>query len=107
MIKQYYSEVTEIVRRYIENRFKVMALEQTTDEIMFGLRRLNVKPVACGKVETLLQLADLVKFAKYQPGISEHEGMLTLATDIVESTRLREVARSPQAVEKVVAGVES
>lgn len=107
LIKQYYSEVAEIVRRYIENRFKVMALEQTTDEIMFGLRRLNLKPVACGKVETLLQLADLVKFAKYQPGISEHEGTLTLALDIVEATKPREAVPAPQAEHKVVAGVES
>lgn len=105
LIKQYYSEVTEIVRRYIENRFKLMALEQTTDEIMYGLKRLNVKPVACGKVETLLHLGDLVKFAKYQPGVSEHEDMLSLAFDIVEATRPREAVPTPQTEHKVPAGV--
>jgi hypothetical protein len=107
LIKQYYSEVTEIIRRYIENRFKVMALEQTTDEIMSGLKRLKIKQSASSKVETLLQLADLVKFAKYQPGISEHEEMLGLAHDIVEATKVREVAPPPQTSQKVVAGVES
>ena len=107
LIKQYYSEVTEIIRRYVENRFKLMALEQTTDEIMYGLKRLNVKQGVCSKVETLLQLADLVKFAKYQPGVSEHEGMLSLAYDIVEATKPREVVPPPQTQQKVVAGVES
>ena len=108
-IKQYYSEVSEIIRRYIENRFKLMALEQTTDEIMYGLKRLYVKPAICGKVETLLQLSDLVKFAKYQPGISEHEVILSIAFDIVEATKAAEVkpAMQPQTVRQQTAHVES
>lgn len=106
-IKQYYSEVSEIGRRYIENRFRLMALEQTTDEIMYGLKRLSVKPAVCGKVETILQLSDLVKFAKYQPGLSEHEEVLSMAYDIVEATKLVEPTLAEPAVHKETEHVES
>jgi len=106
-IKQYYSEVSEIARRYIENRFRLMALEQTTDEIMYGLKRLHLKPTVCGKTETLLQLSDLVKFAKYQPGLSEHEEILSMAYDIVEATKLVEAKPAAPVVHKETANVES
>jgi len=106
-IKHYYSEVSEILRRYIENRFKLMALEQTTDEIMYGVRRLQLKPAVSSKMETLLRLSDLVKFAKYLPGLSEHEESLMMAYDIVETTRLVEAKPVEQTVSKVAADVES
>ena len=107
LIKQFYSEVSEVLRRYVENRYRLMALEQTTDEIMEGLKRLHVKPSACSKVETVLQLSDLVKFAKYQPGISEHEEVLTMAYDIVETTKLIEPKPAEQPAPRVTADVES
>jgi hypothetical protein len=110
-IKQYYSEASEIIRRYIENRYRLMALEQTTDEIMYGLKRLQLKSAVCGKVEALLQLSDLVKFAKYQPGVSEHEEILSLAFDIVEATKVSEVRSEVHPVmqteQKLTANVES
>lgn len=107
LIKQYYSEVSEILRRYIENRYRLMALEETTDEIMDGLKRSHVKPAVCSKVETLLQLSDLVKFAKYQPGLSEHEEVLTMAYEIVETTKLVDVKPVQQVTPKATADVES
>jgi len=41
LIKQYYSEATEIFRRYLENRYAMQAMEETTDEILAGLRKLR------------------------------------------------------------------
>jgi hypothetical protein len=86
LIKQYYSEVTEIVRRYFENRYGFMALEQTTEEIMHALRKHQHAEAVWDETERLLRRADLVKFAKYQPGIVEHEEMFTVAMDIVDKT---------------------
>jgi hypothetical protein len=106
-IKQYYSEASEILRRYIENRYKLMALEQTTDQIMGGLKGIQVKSSVCGEVETLLQLSDLVKFAKYQPGISEHEEILSMAHDIIDATKLIEASPAEQMETKATANVES
>lgn len=92
LVKAYYSEITEIIRRYIENRFTLMALEQTTDEIMDGLRGARFVPGdVLQQVETMLRRADLVKFAKHQPGTQEHEEMLTLAYAMVDRTKLVEM----------------
>ena len=103
LIKQYYSEVTEIVRRYFENRYGIMALEQTTDEIMAALKRHRHAETIWAETESTLRRADLVKFAKYQPGIPEHEEMLGVAYDIVEKTKLVEAAPSPETEQKVSA----
>ena len=107
LIKEFYSEVSEITRRYIENRFSLSALEQTTDEILFGLKRFQIKPNVESKIETLLQLSDLVKFAKYKPGLSEHEASLSLAFDVVEATKPVAVKPPVQIGQKVTANVES
>ena len=87
LIKQYYSEATEIIRRYFENRYRFMALEQTTDEIMDDLRRHVQLPDLLNETEGLLRRADLVKFAKYQPDIPEHEEMFSGALSIVDRTK--------------------
>ncbi len=87
MVKQYYSEVTEILRRYVENRYAQPALEETTDEILAGLRTQGLPPDLLESCEELLRRADLVKFAKYVPGISDHETTLQGAYAFVERTR--------------------
>lgn len=72
-IKTYYSELTEIVRIYIEDQFKVPAVEMTTAEILQGINPLKINSDAVSKLEHTLQLADLVKFAKMQPGALEND----------------------------------
>ncbi|MER3523500.1 MAG: hypothetical protein C4326_05375 [Ignavibacteria bacterium] len=88
LIKPYYTEVSEIVRRYFEQRFGFAALEQTTDETLHDLRRFAVAHPVFSHTETLLRRADLVKFAKYQPSVSENEEMMTLAFEIVDKTKV-------------------
>ena len=86
-VKQYYSEATEILRRYIEHRFRMMALEETTEEIMDNLRTLHLPPEVLQTAEAMLRRADLVKFAKHQPGTGEHEETMTVAVAFVNTTR--------------------
>ena len=72
-VKEYYSELTEIVRGYIERELKVPALEKTTDEIIDTLKDFNeaetisTSKETIDKLKALLQEADLVKFAKSKP----------------------------------------
>ena len=95
LIKQYYSEVTEVLRRYIERRFEVMALEETTDEILAGLRSKQLDNGVMAETEKILKRADLVKFAKYTPGIPEHEEMMVVVYNVVDKTK--PVAMTPVA----------
>jgi hypothetical protein len=102
LIKEYYSEVTEIIRLYIENRYHVRALEQTTDEILAGVQLFPLPVDIPENLGRILRRADLVKFAKFVPGIPEHEEMMTIAYDIVDRTKLvvpagqREASRTVQ-----------
>jgi hypothetical protein len=96
LIKQYYSEVTEVLRRYIERRFVVMALEETTDEILAGLRSKQLGDGVMAETEKILKRADLVKFAKYQPGIPEHEEMMVVVHDIVDKTKPVAMTPAPE-----------
>lgn len=90
LIKDFYVESTGIFRRYIENRYRQAALEQTTDEILSGLRRLHMPDDLTRGAEQVLRRADLVKFAKQVPGIPEHEETLKFVYDFVDRTKIVE-----------------
>lgn len=78
-VKEYYSELTEIVRGYIERELKVPALENTTDNVLEMLRDFkNAETIATSqetldRLKSLLREADLVKFAKSKPMAIEIE----------------------------------
>lgn len=97
LIKPYYSEVTEIVRRYFEHRFGFQALEKTTDETMDDLRRYAIAHPVLEQTDRILRRADLVKFAKHQASIPEHEETLAVAYEIIDKTKVVETAEHVQA----------
>ncbi|MEE4000199.1 hypothetical protein V1T75_07605 [Tenacibaculum sp. FZY0031] len=72
-VKKYYSELTDIIRGYIERELHVPALESTTDELIDVLRDFNdtnsieTSREIIDKLKDLLQESDLVKFAKSKP----------------------------------------
>jgi hypothetical protein len=85
--KRYYSQVTDVIRQYIERRFSTNAMEQTTDEILSYFGKGLAKEEEKEKLGFLLRLADMVKFAKAQPLPSENETSLQYAFSFVENTR--------------------
>ena len=103
LIKQYYSEATEIFRRYLENRYALQAMEETTDEILAGLRKLRFPDPMLGTAERVLRRADLVKFAKFEPGIADHEEMITVIHDFVDRTKIVRMTPVPGGGEQVAA----
>lgn len=90
--KQYYSEVTEALRTYIENRFEIPAMEQTSDETIdaFRYRRDLLNEKCFTNLSQLLQLADLVKFAKYKPLPDDDNMTLVNAYFFVNDTKKEE-----------------
>lgn len=86
-VKQYYSELTEIIRLYIEQGFEIPAMESTTSEIMEGLgRKGGFNDTIAGRIEYILRLADMVKFAKAIPVPTENEKALEGGIEFVRST---------------------
>ncbi len=90
-LKAYHSELTYIVREYLENRYEIQALESTTDEILRDLADLGFDPSWRDKLREMLQAADLVKFAKAEPPVEFHDSMWQYADDFVQATKKEEV----------------
>ena len=73
-MKEYYSRLSDILRRYIDNRYGISSPELTTDETVRMLQKAAVTTHGqMTLVKELLSLSDMVKFAKYLPRASMHE----------------------------------
>ncbi|MCO5274130.1 MAG: hypothetical protein M9900_04325 [Flavobacteriales bacterium] len=84
--KAYYIGLTEILRSYVEERFQVPALEQTTDEILASLRMSAMPRGQQEQLAPLLRLADMVKFAKWSTLPAENEQAMASAIRLVQET---------------------
>lgn len=86
-LKNYYTQLTGIVREYVEARFKIPAPELTTEETLDLLKAQTLSQEWVSNLGDLLRSADLVKFAKAEPGVALHIGSLKNAVDFVQATR--------------------
>ena len=85
-IKEYYSEITDILRIYIEKVMSVNAMEMTTDEITEAIAKTDLNENTKIKLKKVLVLSDLVKFAKYTPIPPDHESCFNMSVDFVKDT---------------------
>lgn len=86
-VKEYHTELTDVVREYIGRRFEVRSTEKTSDETLRAMKPLleEQKELYTG-LARMLQLADLVKFAKWSATPDENEGCLHTAYMFVRET---------------------
>ena len=89
--KEYYTALTETLRRYIDERFGVNAMELTSSEILDLLRSVPEVKSVYDKLQQILQLADFVKFAKIHPLPNENDLSLVNAYLFVNATKPVEV----------------
>ena len=86
MVKEYHSEITEIIRAYFERKFDLRALELTTTEVNLQLKEKSGASNIIDITNDFLNNADLVKFAKFKPENSVNEEMMKQALEIVNRT---------------------
>lgn len=84
--KEYYTALTDAIRRYINARFEINATEMITSEIIEHLQQVEDKE-ALKDLNELLQTADLVKFAKYDPLMNEKDASLVNAIEFIHETK--------------------
>ena len=84
-VMRFHVEVSEIIRRYFSGRFKIDALEMTSQELLLSLPG----DVSLPGSQRLLGQCDLVKFAKFEPTRAQSEALLETAYEIVETTKPR------------------
>ena len=86
-VKQYYTRLTEITRQYIERQYEIPAMESTTEEILTAFRRANPEDNLLDDIlKELLELADLVKFAREDPLPVDNQTNLNNAYIFVQKT---------------------
>ena len=85
--KEYYTQITDVLRQYIEERYNIQAMEMTSNEILELLSDKLKADVSFGMIEQILKLSDLVKFAKFSPLPDENEVSIRNAYTFVESTK--------------------
>jgi hypothetical protein len=87
-VKHYYTVLTEILREYLEKRFRVSSLEMTTSETLDALVKTGFKrDGSYNNLKSVLTGADLVKFAKHKPDAAENENHFSQSWDFVDVTK--------------------
>lgn len=94
-IKEYYSRLTDVARTYIELRYKVPAMEKTTEELMESMHKGIVKQAFKKELNEVLTLSDFVKFAKAQPDFIENENSMKIVKNFITKTKQVEEEKKP------------
>jgi hypothetical protein len=87
-VKSYFSELSNILREYLENRYRILALESTTDEILDDLKETRFPQLQAMPLQSFLETADLAKFAKHKPSPEDCQEALGYAEKLIKETQL-------------------
>ena len=88
--KEYYTRLTDTLRKYIEERFGFNAMEMTSSEIIDRLNSVDDRKMI-DELKELFTTADLVKFAKYSTLINENDANLVNAVEFINTTKIENV----------------
>ncbi len=90
-IKEYYTEISDIIRHYLENRFRLRAPEMTTEEFLVSARdAAELISEHKNLLKEFLLCCDLVKFAKYAPSTEEINSIFDSAKNFIDQTKENE-----------------
>lgn len=85
--KEFYTELVDILRQYLQGRFGIYAMEMTSTQIVRALRANPDTRMTADEVRAVLSIADFVKFAKVRPLPDDNIRAFTRATSFVEQTK--------------------
>ncbi len=87
-VKQYYTELTDILREYIENRYKISTTEQTSSETIDACMKItDIQPDRISELRLIFSYADLAKFAKSEPLPDENDLAFSKTLNFVQQTK--------------------
>ena len=85
--KEYYSELSDILRNYMYNRWDIPAMEMVSDEVLEALEQLHTEKSLLNQLRTWVRTADSVKFAKACPLPDENSQAFQAVYDFVTATK--------------------
>jgi hypothetical protein len=94
LIKEYYIRLSDIIRAYIENRYRIFAMDRTTWELFQEMRSKRIERLHVDKINYFFEDCDMVKFAKYTPVRKEIEEAYKKAEEMIEITTLKNEVKS-------------
>lgn len=87
-VKEYYDRISDILRAYIEKRFGIKALEQTTNQLLVSMNEIQLPEYIIQDMDEILTKSDLAKFAKEVHAGELHIAIIKMAYKFVQSTQL-------------------
>lgn len=90
-IKEYYSELTDIIRSYLKDKWDIDAMEMTSNEILEEIRQWELELEQETQLSFVLSTADLVKFAKSKPLPDDHDKCFKETKSFFEKTANMEI----------------
>ncbi|MGL4363662.1 MAG: hypothetical protein ACRCSB_00475 [Bacteroidales bacterium] len=91
-VKEFHTRLSEITRNYLEQRYAIQAMEQTSEEIIRSLKTDNYCSIQnIEKLSDIFVISDLTKFANYTPQPSENEECLIRTCQFIEETLQEEI----------------
>ena len=86
LVKEYYIRLSDVIRTYIENRYRIFAMDRTTWELFQEMKSKRIERLHADKINNFLEDCDMVKFAKYTPVQKETEEVYKKAEEIIDVT---------------------
>lgn len=83
-VKPYYSDMNDILRKYVSRKFAVSTFERTNEELILEISRLGLSRDAYLSLAQSLRMSDVVKFAKYNPSPEDNRDNLNIVTSSIE-----------------------
>ena len=100
-IKKYYTDMTDIVRRFLRNMYGINAGEMTTRQTLRAFHGIaDWSEQSDSLLRQLLQKADMVKFAKSQPESHEHDQAMQNSIDFIRTVAETHKINNPETEEK-------
>lgn len=94
--KEYYTELVDILRQYLQGRFGINAMEMTSSQIVKALRSNPATRMTADQMRSVLSIADFVKFAKVRPLPDDNNRAFARAQDFVEQTKPEPEPETPE-----------
>jgi len=96
-VKEYYSDMNDVLRVYLDRELAEGSIYKTNDELLNGLRQRTLEQQVRVHLEQALRVTDFVKFAKYQPTPDDNKRNLSIIRNAIESLN-KQQARGVQVV---------
>lgn len=93
-LKPFYSQITEVLKRYLNRQYQILTYEKTSDEIVNSLKFINLTKEEISILQKLLTLSDLVKFAKEKPIESENIEVINLCENWIKNIENKETFKN-------------